>query len=124
LSGAGGLSGTNSVDAALELTRKVAGRTNVVSSTIALHGLPLGSLSVTGNQHHRKTAKITLSGATVIPYDGYFGFDHIGYLDRLIGDPGRGVDDPAAAIAETVPGEGGLNTADRSVLEPMLGVAT
>ena len=48
-----GPTGTNAVEAALKLARKVKGRTNVVAFTNAFHGMSLGSLAVTGNAFTR-----------------------------------------------------------------------
>ena len=108
-----GPTGTNAVEAALKVARKVTGRTNVIFFTNGFHGVSMGALSVTGNQYLRKGAGVPLTGAMAMPYDGYFGneIDTVAYLDRLLSDPSSGVDDPAAVIVEVVQGEGGLNTA-------------
>jgi len=114
-----GPTGTNAVEAALKIARKVTGRTNVICFTNAFHGVSLGALAATGNQHHRGGAGISLQGTTVMPFDGYFGdsIDTVDYLDRMLSDPSSGVDWPAAVILETVQGEGGLNVASISWLQ-------
>lgn len=48
-----GPTGTNAVEAALKLARKVKGREAIVSFTNAFHGMSLGSLAVTGNAFKR-----------------------------------------------------------------------
>ncbi len=48
-----GPTGTNAVEAALKLARKVTGRDRVVGFTNGFHGMTLGSLSVTGNAMKR-----------------------------------------------------------------------
>ncbi len=108
-----GPTGTNAVEAALKLARKVTGRTNVVSFTNGFHGVSAGALAATGNKHHRGGAGMPLSGTSFCPFDGYLddSFDTIKYLDTLIKDSSSGLDLPAAVIVETVQGEGGLNTA-------------
>jgi diaminobutyrate-2-oxoglutarate transaminase len=108
-----GPTGTNAVEAALKIARKVTGRTNIISFTNGFHGVSVGALAATGNQHFRRAAGVALQGVTVMPYDGYFGsnVDTIAYMDRMLSDPSSGVDDPAAVIIELVQGEGGLNTA-------------
>ena len=108
-----GPTGTNAVEAALKIARKVTGRTNIISFTNGFHGVSVGALAATGNQHFRRAAGVALQGVTVMPYDGYFGssVDTIAYIDRLLSDPSSGVDEPAAMIIELVQGEGGLNTA-------------
>lgn len=106
-----GPTGTNSVEAALKLARKITGRTHVVAFTNGWHGQTLGALAMTANSHHRDGAGITLSGAHRIPYDGYLG-DHVDtteYLDKVLTDTSSGVDLPAAVIVETIQGEGGVN---------------
>ncbi len=108
-----GPTGTNAVEAAFKIARKVTGRTNIIFFTNGFHGMSLGALAATGNQYHRGGAGVPLSGTTPMPFDGYFGdkVDTIEYLDRMLSDPSSGVNDPAAVIVETIQGEGGLNTA-------------
>src|SRR5690606_14236129 len=48
-----GPGGTNAVEAALKLARKVTGRESIVNFTNAFHGMTLGALSVTGNSLKR-----------------------------------------------------------------------
>ncbi|RFA29164.1 diaminobutyrate--2-oxoglutarate transaminase [Alkalilimnicola ehrlichii] len=109
-----GPTGTNSVEAALKLARKVKGREKIMSFTNAFHGMTLGSLSVTGNAFKRSGAGLPLTHSDSMPFCHYFGddFDTIEYIDRLLADQGSGVDLPAAAIVETVQAEGGINVAD------------
>ena len=108
-----GPTGTNAVEAALKLARKVTGRSNVIFFTNGFHGVSLGALAVTGNEYFRRAAGLPLQGATPMPYDGYLGdeLDTIAYLERMLADRSSGIDTPAAVIVETVQGEGGLNMA-------------
>jgi len=108
-----GPTGANAVEAALKLARKVTGRTNVISFTNGFHGVTLGAVSATGNQHHRGGASIPLSGVTRMPFCGYYGYnaDTLKMIDKQLSDPSSGIDAPAAFIVETVQGEGGLNIA-------------
>ncbi|WP_236795572.1 diaminobutyrate--2-oxoglutarate transaminase [Amycolatopsis sp. GM8] len=108
-----GPTGTNAVEAALKLARKVNGRAQVLSFTNGFHGMTLGSLSVTGNQFHRNAAGIPLTNATPLPYDdpSTSAATDFSWLRRLLDDPGSGMDRPAAIIVETVQGEGGINVA-------------
>ena len=108
-----GPTGTNAVEAALKLARKVKGRNNVISFTNGFHGCTIGALAVTGNQHHRGAAGVALSDVTRMPYDNYFGKDvnSIEMMDKMLSDPSSGIDKPAAVIVEVVQGEGGLNAA-------------
>ncbi|RFF27171.1 MULTISPECIES: diaminobutyrate--2-oxoglutarate transaminase [unclassified Wenzhouxiangella] len=109
-----GPTGTNAVEAALKLARKVTGRHNVISFTNGFHGMTLGSLAVTGNAMKRAGAGVPLANASQMPFDGYLeqGSDHsLELLEHILGDEGSGVDKPAAVILETVQAEGGVNVA-------------
>ncbi|WP_369974657.1 diaminobutyrate--2-oxoglutarate transaminase [Paraliobacillus sp. X-1268] len=107
-----GPTGTNTVESALKLARKVTGRTDIISFTNGFHGMTIGSLSVTGNSMKRKGAGIPLQNVVTMPYDNYVDDDHsIEYLERFLEDSGSGVAIPAAIILETVQGEGGINAA-------------
>ncbi len=108
-----GPTGTNAVEAALKLARKVTGRTNVVAFTNAFHGMTLGSLSLTANGGKRGGAGVSLGNVTRVPFDGYYGedTDTLDQIEVMISDASGGVDAPAAFIVETVQGEGGVNAA-------------
>ncbi|MFJ1864839.1 diaminobutyrate--2-oxoglutarate transaminase [Streptomyces sp. NPDC088097] len=108
-----GPTGTNAVEAALKLARKVKGREAVVSFTNAFHGMSLGSLAVTGNAFKRAGAGIPLVHSTPMPFDNYLGgvVPDFLWFERLLEDQGSGLNNPAAVIVETVQGEGGVNVA-------------
>ncbi|QGG96532.1 diaminobutyrate--2-oxoglutarate transaminase [Actinomarinicola tropica] len=108
-----GPTGTNAVEAALKLARKVTGRDTVVSFTNAFHGMTLGSLAITGNSMKRQGAGVPLGNAISMPYDSFLEepSDSIGYLESFIEDGGSGMELPALVILETVQAEGGINVA-------------
>ncbi len=108
-----GPTGTNAVEAAFKLARNATGRTNIVAFTNGFHGVTLGSVAATGNDHFRNAAGVPLHNVTFMPYDGYLGeeADTLGYLRKFIEDSSSGLDLPAAVIVETVQGEGGVNVA-------------
>jgi diaminobutyrate-2-oxoglutarate transaminase len=108
-----GPTGTNSVEAALKLARKVTGRRTVVAFTGAFHGMSLGSLAVTGNGAKRAGAGVPLEHTYRIPYDGFGGgaLSGLALLEAMLGDTSSGLDLPAAVVVETVQGEGGVNVA-------------
>ncbi len=114
-----GPTGTNSVESAMKTARKVTGRNNIISFTNAFHGMSLGSLAATGNSYKRAGAGVSLNDTTFLPYDGYLGeaIDTSIILDKLLDDPGSGVDLPAAVLLETLQGEGGLNAASSEWLQ-------
>ena len=113
-----GPTGTNSVESALKLARKVTGRESIVSFTNAFHGMTLGSLSVTGNGFKRRGAGVPLVHVSAMPFDGYMGedVDTLDYLAAFLEDDGSGIDRPAAVIVETIQAEGGINVARASWL--------
>ncbi|GAB3552395.1 diaminobutyrate-2-oxoglutarate transaminase [Actinopolyspora lacussalsi] len=108
-----GPTGTNAVESALKLARKVTGRETVVSFTNGFHGMSLGSLAVTGNAFKRAGAGVPLVHTTTMPFDNYLNGTTPDFLwfERLLEDHGSGLDQPAAVIVETVQGEGGINVA-------------
>jgi diaminobutyrate-2-oxoglutarate transaminase len=108
-----GPTGTNAVESALKLARKVTGRTEVVSFSNGFHGMTLGSLALTGNATKRAGAGVPLGNVTSMPFDGYLGVnaDTLAYFEAFLNDAGSGQDKPAAVIVETVQGEGGVNVA-------------
>ncbi|CAN5325626.1 diaminobutyrate--2-oxoglutarate transaminase [soil metagenome] len=119
-----GPTGTNAVEAALKLARKVTGRESVISFTNAFHGMTLGSLAVTGNSMKWLGAGVPLANTVPMPYAGFLGeeSDSIEYLDRFLLDEGSGVEVPAAVILETIQAEGGVNVASEPWLRRLFEV--
>lgn len=120
-----GPTGTNAVEAALKLARKVTGRRNVIAFTHGFHGVSLGSLAATANGHHRMASTTTLPDVTRMPYDGCFGedIDTADLLEQMLDDPSSGIDPPAAIVLETVQGEGGLDVASPHWLRRVAAIA-
>lgn len=116
-----GPTGTNAVESALKLARKVTGRESIISFTNAFHGMTLGSLSVTGNAAKRAGAGVPLVHSTPMPFDNYFDgtVEDFGWFERVLDDQGSGLNRPAAVIVETVQGEGGVNVARASWLRAL-----
>ncbi|HEX3760621.1 MAG TPA: diaminobutyrate--2-oxoglutarate transaminase [Kofleriaceae bacterium] len=119
-----GPTGTNAVEAALKLARKVTGRSSVVAFTNAFHGVSLGALAATASAGKRRAAGVALDGVIRMPYQGFVhGEDDGRYVEAMLMDPGSGLDAPAAIILETVQGEGGLQTASAPWLQRIAAVA-
>lgn len=107
-----GPTGTNTVESALKIARKVTGRNTVISFTNGFHGMTIGSLSVTGNASKRGGAGIPLNNSVFMPFDDYMkNRSSIDYIEAFLENSSSGVDLPAAMILETVQGEGGINAA-------------
>lgn len=120
-----GPTGTNAVEAAIKLARKVTGREMVIAFTNGFHGMTLGALACTGNAAKRGGAGVPLSHVAHEPYDGYHGpdVDTAELLERRLSDPSSGLDEPAAILVETVQGEGGLNAASPEWLRRIAKIA-
>ena len=108
-----GPTGANAVEATMKLARTIKKRETIISFTNGYHGVTLGALASTGNEHHRGAAGTVLTGVNTVPYDGYLGegMDTTSYLDKILSDSSSGIDHPAAIIVETVQGEGGITAA-------------
>ncbi|WP_062064479.1 diaminobutyrate--2-oxoglutarate transaminase [Cellvibrio sp. OA-2007] len=116
-----GPTGTNAVEAAMKIARKVKGREKIIAFTNGFHGVSLGAVAATGNEHHRNGAGVSLGNIERMPFCGYHGrdVDTVKMMDKLLSDPSSGVDLPAAVIVEVVQGEGGLNVAGDSWLQSL-----
>lgn len=113
-----GPTGTNAVEAALKLARKVTKRSGVFALMGAFHGMTLGALAVTTDKVSRAGAGVPLGNATFIPAPYmYPELDTIAYIENLLTDDHSGVDMPAAIIIETVQAEGGIYVFEETYLK-------
>ena len=109
-----GPTGTNAVEAAMKLARKVTGRRNIIAFSNGFHGMTMGALSLTGNASKRGGAGGgILADVTHMPFEGAFGedVDALAQIEMMLSNPSSGIDAPAAFIVDPVQGEGGLNAA-------------
>jgi diaminobutyrate-2-oxoglutarate transaminase len=108
-----GPGGTNAVEAALKLARKVTGRTEVICFTNSFHGMTLGALAVTGSEYHRRGAGVPMTMATRLPFDQPSDPQNpdSAWFEAVLEDSACRPIEPAAVIVETVQGEGGVNVA-------------
>lgn len=114
-----GPTGTNAVEAAIKLARKVKKRSHIIAFTHAYHGHTLGSLALTANSYYHNVYNGANSNVSHLPFDGYMGegIDTSVYLDKVLGDQSSGISIPAAIILETIQGEGGINVASSDWLQ-------
>lgn len=104
-----GPTGTNAVEAAIKLARKVKGRRNIFSFMGCFHGMTLGALSLTSEMYARNGAGATFTDVTHIPAPYMFeGLDVLAYMQTMIDDDHSGVEKPAAVVMETLQAEGGI----------------
>lgn len=108
-----GSTGTNAVEAALKLCRKVKRRHNIFAFSGAFHGMSLGSLAMTSDVFSRTGAGIPLTNVTFMPYYNAFPdpMTSLDYLENILADDHSGIDNPSAIFLETVQAEGGINPA-------------
>lgn len=90
-------SGTEAVEGALKLARLYTGKTEIISTRNAYHGVSMGALSATGRDCFRKPFEPLLNGFVHVP------FGDIDALEKAIGK------NTAAVIIEPIQGEGGIN---------------
>lgn len=104
-----GPTGTNAVEAALKLARKVKGRRTVMGLMGCFHGMTLGALALTCERDARAGAGVPLNDIVHVPAPYMFpGLDTIEYVDQILSDDHSGIEVPAAFILETVQAEGGI----------------
>jgi diaminobutyrate-2-oxoglutarate transaminase len=116
-----GPTGTNSVEAAIKLARKVKQRSHIVAFTNAYHGHSLGSLALTANQYYHDEHYGSHNNVTHLPFDKYFdGVDSSEMFRKMLDDPSSGLPKPAAVILETIQCEGGINVASFEWLQKIV----
>ena len=104
-----GPTGTNAVESALKLARKVKKRSNVWAFMGAFHGMTLGALALTTDKESRAGGGVSFTDVTHIPAPYMFPeLDVIKYMQALLDDDHSGVEKPAALVMETVQAEGGI----------------
>ncbi|WP_306352320.1 diaminobutyrate--2-oxoglutarate transaminase [Flavobacterium sp. '19STA2R22 D10 B1'] len=105
-------SGTNAVEAAIKLARKVTKRKKILSFTNSFHGMTATSLALSGSQE-AKHSDIPSQDILFFPFDGFLGtdIDTMEYISKMVVTKGSGNDLPAAIILETIQAEGGIKIA-------------
>ncbi len=104
-----GPTGTNAVEAALKLARKVKKRPGIFAMMGAFHGMTLGSIALTTDAASRAGAGVPLNNVTHVPAPYMFPeLDTLNYIETLLTDDHSGVEKPAAIILETVQADGGI----------------
>jgi putrescine aminotransferase len=90
-------SGTEAVEGAIKLARLATGKTEIISTKNAYHGVSMGALSATGRDVFRKPFEPLLNGFKHVP------FGDVKAIEEAIDK------NTAAVILEPIQGEGGIN---------------
>jgi diaminobutyrate-2-oxoglutarate transaminase len=117
-----GPTGTNAVEAALKLVRKVTGRKNIAFFTNSFHGMTLGSSSVSFNASKKNADEGSMTQHSVaMPFDGFFGkgYSSLNYIEGFLKISKTKSELPAAFILETIQCEGGINIAGTGWLKEL-----
>ncbi|MEQ9316924.1 MAG: aspartate aminotransferase family protein [Henriciella sp.] len=107
-----GPTGTNAVEAAMKLARRVTGRKSVIAFTNGFHGMTVGALAATANAYYRNAAGVPLNHVERLP----FGHPLDG-MEESYADPSSGYEPPAAILVEVIQAEGGVNVATKEWLQ-------
>lgn len=127
-----GPTGSNAVEAALKIARRVTGRTDIVAFTKGFHGMTLGSLACTANEYFRGAAGVPLNHVEHHPFgcekvcmgcEMGCGKANLDALKAQYDDPSSGVNPPAAFLIETIQAEGGVNVASAEWIQALAKLA-
>ncbi len=127
-----GPTGTNAVEAAMKLVRRVTGRQDIVAFSHGFHGMTLGALSATANQYFRNAAGVPLNHVKHFPFgcetvcpgcELGCGMQSIEQLRAIYADSSSGIAPPAAFLLETIQAEGGVKVADKDWLQALATLA-
>jgi len=100
-------SGSEAVELALKLAKRVTSRKSLVAFTGSFHGRTLGALSVTHNPRYRRDFE------PLIPNVKFGRFNDADALDDLV------TEETAGVIVEVVQGEGGVNLATHEFIREL-----
>ncbi len=115
-----GPTGTNAVEAAMKLARRVTGRPHIVAFHQGFHGMTLGSLAATANPYFRGAAGVPLEHVSHHPL-GTSDTDAHALIAELRAQ--CNADKPAAFLVETIQAEGGVNVVDRQWIQSLASLA-
>lgn len=113
-----GPTGTNAVEAALKLARRVTGRRSVIAFSHGFHGMTLGSLACTANEYFRNAAGVPLENVQRLSLE-----QPLAPLAAEFEDASSGYEKPAAVMVEVIQAEGGVNVPSVEWLQELRGFA-
>jgi acetylornithine/succinyldiaminopimelate/putrescine aminotransferase len=99
-------SGTEAIEAALKLAKRVTGRTQLIACKGAYHGNTHGSMSVSYNEKKKATFR------PLLPDVEFIGFNTLSDLERITSRT-------ACVLSETIQGDAGVRIPDASWLQAL-----
>lgn len=99
--------GTEAVETALKIAKKLTRRPTAVAFTNSFHGRTLGSLSITWNEAYRKAFE------PLYPHVRFGKFNVASEVEKIVGE------DTCCIVVEPIQGEGGVNPATRDFLKAL-----
>ncbi|CCC81283.1 aspartate aminotransferase family protein [Thermoproteus tenax] len=99
--------GTEAVETAIKMAKKITRRRTVVAFTNSFHGRTLGSLSITWNEAYRKAFE------PLYPYVKFGKFNVAAEVEKLVDE------DVCCVVVEPIQGEGGVNPATPDFLRAL-----
>ncbi|MDA9405343.1 diaminobutyrate--2-oxoglutarate aminotransferase [Bradyrhizobium sp. CCBAU 45384] len=113
------------IDAAMDLSRKVTGRQNIVLFTSGHSGVSPGSIALCRGGLRRTGVDLSPRGLGLVPFDGYVGpvVSTTEHLRKLLLDQYSGIDRPAAILVEAVQRNSGMNVAGKEWLRAIQAIA-
>lgn len=114
-----GPSGADAIEAAVKLVKTATGRRSILAFHGAYHGMTHGALALTGEIGPKLAVAGLMPDVHFLPFPyGFrcpFGLGgeagwcaSLGYIERLLDNPGSGITPPAGMLLEAVQGEGGV----------------
>jgi len=105
-------SGSEAVEFALKVARKITGRKKIIAFKNSFHGRTIGALSVTWNKKYREAFE------PLLEHVEFLNFNNLDEIKR------EKFEDAAGIIVEPIQGEGGVIPAKREFLKALREVAT
>ena len=99
-------SGTEAIEAALKLAKRVTGRTRLIAFQQSYHGSTHGSLSITGNENKKYRSRPLLPDVELLP------FNDLNELERIDGNA-------ACVVIEPIQGDAGVRVPDPGFLKAL-----
>lgn len=104
--------GTEAVETAIKIAKKITRRPTIVAFTNSFHGRTMGSLSITWNEAYRKAFE------PLYPHVRFGKFNVASEVEKIVGE------DACCVVVEPIQGEGGVNPATPEFLKALREEAT